>query len=1306
MHTITKRINSFLRSCGVGGLFVLLLSPAWAAPAPGASPSLATALAPDGTLRPGTSGSFDAHEYRMLTAPDGHPIFRPAGVRRTTGAGDENWQNGLGSGGVDGGVQAVLAVGNDVYIGGDFSVVGGVPASKIAKWNSATSTWSRVGAGAGITGFGNVNALAMINSVLYVGGGFSTVSTATSSLTVSRLAKWDGTTWSSVGQGVSGDAVSSLAVSGNSLYVGGTFTYVGGGTVAANNVAKWDASTNTWSSLGTSTGNGVSGSVNALAFNGTGTELYVGGEFTSARSGATTVTARNVARYIVASNAWSPLGTTSNGVGGQYGGERVMALAWSTATSSMYVAGYFARGGTLGAANSIVRFIPSNSSWAAVGSGFTHNNGQTAVYSLAVSGTTVYAGGSFTSSGATPLTSVAQFNGTSWAGMGDGMSIGTEGHNSSVQVYVVALVGSSVYAGGPFRRAGTVASNGLARWDGTTWSCPAPGNGADGYLYAVAVDGTSVYVGGYFTHIGGVAANRVAKWNGTTWSSLGTGAANGVGTYPNSVTALAVAGNGDVYVGGNFTLAGGAAANNVAKWNGTTWSSLGTGAANGVNNAVKALALIGSDVYVGGSFSQAGGVATPYLAKWNGTAWGAVGTGVNGPVFALARVGTTLYAGGQFSQAGGATVNFIAQWNGTAWSALGTGFDNSVTALAVSGANLYAGGTFTTGSNLALNHVAKWNGTAWSALGTGNGNGTNGTVYALAAIGNDLYIGGNFSEMNGYYPDGISAKNIARWTGSGWSPLGTGLSYGQLDNGRVHALGVDVDYRVFAGGDFTTVGDNSKATGFVGLFADMPPSLVVTAAQPLDGSYNNLTISNTAAATLTAPLRVRGTLTIQSGGRLLTASQPITGAGSFVLAPGGTLGIADAAGIAATGATGAVQVSGPRTFDAGANYIYSGTTAQVPGPALPATVASLTLSNPAGLTLGQNLTTTQALVVNSGELRTGPAAVILGPTATLSESATGYVTGAVETSRPVATPGQSQDFGGLGLMLTPASSSTALPGATTVRRLTGTAATGSTSVGMKRYFEIHAATNAGLDLTMQAQYRDDELNGVDEANLMFYRATSSAAGPWVAQTGAYARDAANNRISLSGVSGFSVWTLGSSAPLPVELTAFAAIARTGAVQLSWRTASEHNSAHFAVERSTDGHAFAALGQVPAQGNRTTPTNYTHRDANLPAGAALLYYRLRQVDADGSFSYSPVRTVAPAPTTGLALFPNPAHATATLQVTAATSDREVRVLDMRGRQAARLLLPAHAASAVLPLAGLPVGVYAVRVGAATARLVVE
>ena len=96
----------------------------------------------------------------------------------------------------------------------------------------------------------------------------------------------------------------------------------------------------------------------------------------------------------------------------------------------------------------------------------------------------------------------------------------------------------------------------------------------DGQVLALAVDreGTVVYAGGNFTTAGGATANNIAKWDGTTssWSALGTGV-DGI------VYALAVDPDGNLYAGGGFTTAGGVAAKNVAKWDGTTssWSSPG-----------------------------------------------------------------------------------------------------------------------------------------------------------------------------------------------------------------------------------------------------------------------------------------------------------------------------------------------------------------------------------------------------------------------------------------------------------------------------------------------------------------------------------------------------------------------------------------------------------------------------------------------------------------------------------------------------------------------------------------------------------
>src|SRR5437879_10650610 len=98
-----------------------------------------------------------------------------------------------------------------------------------------------------------------------------------------------------------------------------------------------------------------------------------------------------------------------------------------------------------------------------------------------------------------------------------------------------------------------------------------------------------------------------------------------LGPNGDAVDALAVAAS-DVYAGGAFTTAGGSAANNIAKWDGSSWSALGSGMDEGVD----ALAVSGTDVYVGGLFTTAGDNAANNIAKWDGSSWTALGSGMNG----------------------------------------------------------------------------------------------------------------------------------------------------------------------------------------------------------------------------------------------------------------------------------------------------------------------------------------------------------------------------------------------------------------------------------------------------------------------------------------------------------------------------------------------------------------------------------------------------------------------------------------------------------------------------------------------------
>ena len=332
--------------------------------------------------------------------------------------------------------------------------------------------------------------------------------------------------------------------------------------------------------------------------------------------------------------------------------------------------------------------------------------------------------------------------------------------------------------------------NSIAKWDGSGWSPLGSGRSGIAFTYnfgvrALAAHGTDIYAGGQFDTAGGVTVNNIAKWDGSGWSPLGSGM-NDADVFTSGVFALAVSGT-DAYAGGKFTTAGGVKVNNIAKWNGTNWSALGTG----MDYAVNALAVSGTDVYAGGWFTTAGGVPANHIAKWDGTSWSALGTGMDGQVSALAVIGTDVYAGGDFTTAGGVAVNCIAKWNGTNWSALETGMNGSVSALAVSGTDVYAGGRFTTAGGLAANRIAKWDGSIWTSLGSG----ISSDVYALTVSGTYVYAGGYFTTAGG-----LAAKYIAKWDGKAWSALGSGVNNGVK---AVAVNGADI----CCGGWFGVAGD-------------------------------------------------------------------------------------------------------------------------------------------------------------------------------------------------------------------------------------------------------------------------------------------------------------------------------------------------------------------------------------------------------------------------------------------------------------------------------------------------------------------
>ncbi|MVN78775.1 hypothetical protein GO988_20775 [Hymenobacter sp. HMF4947] len=162
-----------------------------------------------------------------------------------------------------------------------------------------------------------------------------------------------------------------------------------------------------------------------------------------------------------------------------------------------------------------------------------------------------------------------------------------------------------------------------------------------------------------------------------------------------------------------------------------------------------------------------------------------------------------------------------------------------------------------------------------------------------------------------------------------------------------------------------------------------------------------------------------------------------------------------------------------------------------------------------------------------------------------------------------------------------------------------------------------------------------------------YFLSLNGTGPAPTASSTTATDNLNTKPALNQIYAFAPEGT-PSGPLPVELTAFTAtVAGPAAVRLAWSTASEKDSHAFGVERSLDGRTFAVLSMVAAAGSSNTTRRYQWVDAQLPASAALLYYRLQQVDTDGTVSYSPVRAVARSSPSALVLFPNPTRWMATL-----------------------------------------------------------
>jgi len=726
----------------------------------------------------------------LLVAPLAIP-FVPVDLSNGENPNDFFWKDGLGPAGVDEYVTTAVGSGSEVILGGAFHSAGSLAANGVVLWDDTEKTWVPLGEGPD-NGLNGVNtyalSLARLGDDVFVGGQFSKAG----GVPASNVAVWNRQTnaWNNLGSGVNGP-VWAVAADEQDVFVGGTFGKAG--QLQTGSVAYWDRETETWNPLG---GNmqgwviGLTCTPDYLYLNGQG--LTLDGSYLSGNPVLRWNRTTHVWSVIPGLNAYSwGRELEAFGDGKVLIGASYKVVVWDEATESLTDMNFPFTSGNSGinavhAVSDQEMYVSDAALWRWNGSTWQQLSPVTWVLDIATLGSTVIAAGLFDSVGNVVASNVARLESGEWSslGTGNGMADGTIGTPGGA-IWALQTDGRGVFAGGAFGVAGDVRASRVAYWDGNEWS-PLGGGITDPNLdrtvYALAVRGADVFVGGDFTSVEGVPVNCIARWNKVEgkWHPLGTGLTGSHFGYP-YVYDLAVHGT-SLYVAGDFTSAGGTPAHSIARWDMVQerWFALGDGDQNGVDGWLGAMAFYNDDLYVGGGFNRIGPLQSNKshtMARWDSVneTWSYLKNGdqddvAGDPWMFLQRDGR-LYVSGHFQKAGTVMAQNIAVFDiaSGVWSPLtGAPISRSSTyieGMAFHGPDLVVGGRFSRFPNgdPAMG-VARWNADeGWRSMGSGISRTWYSTanepdVNSVAVNGDELYFGGGFDRAGNKV-----ALNFARW---------------------------------------------------------------------------------------------------------------------------------------------------------------------------------------------------------------------------------------------------------------------------------------------------------------------------------------------------------------------------------------------------------------------------------------------------------------------------------------------------------------------------------------------------------------
>jgi hypothetical protein len=225
---------------------------------------------------------------------------------------------------------------------------------------------------------------------------------------------------------------------------------------------------------------------------------------------------------------------------------------------------------------------------------------------------------------------------------------------------------------------------------------------------------------------------------------------------------------------------------------------------------------------------------------------------------------------------------------------------------------------------------------------------------------------------------------------------------------------------------------------------------------------------------------------------------------------------------------------------------------------------------------------------------------------------------------------------------------------------------------ISRYFDITPANNINLDASLQINYFDGELNGLDENILTFFKTDDGV--NWTSQ-GFASRNTSTNFVTKTSISSFSRWTLSNiNTALPVLFTLFNAKCEGNRVAITWKTGQELNSDHFDIEKSIDGISWTVIGNVPAAGNSASEKTYSFIDNNPGQKNS---YRVAEYDIDRRPQYTIVLTPSCDLTDKFSVWPNPLHDVIVINIVTSNDSRGmISIFDNKGalvkRQEASIL----------------------------------